>query len=143
MIPPPAYVTLADDMAEGSGVRVRLRRTRAQVGGSSPHLPVKPAAQASAYVYLLWSRVSDCFYIGATNSLRRRLDWHNRGLGGAFTAKHAPWDLVGYEVHASYMAARRREATLKRNARMRFLFIKRAVNQSHPPIRTSFRQVGG
>ena len=94
-------------------------------------------------MYVLRSQSNGGFYIGATTRLRRRLDTHNDGLGGAFTTKHGPWELIAYERHATYSAARCREATLKRNARMRFLFIKRALAVSPGSAMLRYRQVGG
>jgi predicted GIY-YIG superfamily endonuclease len=66
------------------------------------------------------------FYIGATADLPRRLDRHAQGTT-AYTRAERPWTLVGYEVHATMREARARERLLKRNPRMRFFFIKRAL----------------
>lgn len=47
------------------------------------------------WVYLLISRANrHARYVGITDEVDRRMAEHNSGKGGAFTAKHAPWDLV-------------------------------------------------
>ncbi|MBI3996309.1 MAG: GIY-YIG nuclease family protein [Candidatus Omnitrophica bacterium] len=72
------------------------------------------------------SRATGQFYVGATTNLQRRLEQHAAGTTIS-TRRMRPWRLLGYEIHASMRAARTREVLLKRNPRMRFFLIKRAV----------------
>lgn len=78
---------------------------------------------------LLRSLLNGVFYIGATQQLKRRLQAHNKATTG-FTAKHAPWHLIGCEYHATMADARKREAALKRSLRMCFLFKKRMLSRT-------------
>ncbi len=147
MIPPPVQFDSGYQGDYASGLRRRRRRSREQVGGSSPHLLADPASAGSVIgpcVYLLRSRTTGAFYLGATANLARRLQSHARGHGGRYSSTHGPWELVAYEMHTTLMAARRREQTLKRNNRMRFLFTKRALATPHGQLISSdHRQVGG
>lgn len=46
------------------------------------------------YVYILYSRSSDRYYIGHTTDVYKRLEEHNNPLVKyKFTAKHLPWKL--------------------------------------------------
>ena len=50
---------------------------------------------AMFYVYILFSKSSDRFYIGHTNDLDRRLMEHNNPVSGKkYSAKHGDWELV-------------------------------------------------
>src|SRR3989338_1255174 len=116
-------------------------------GGGMPPLPVartgigpsgrapgggvpSPACRGGAYVYILESLSTGKFYIGATAELQRRLDRHAQSTT-AYTRSERPWRLVGYEVYPTMREARAREHTLKRNPRMRFFFVKRALAGPH------------
>jgi putative endonuclease len=56
---------------------------------------------AMFYVYILFSKSSDRFYIGHTNDVARRLTEHNNPVSGKkYSAKHKEWDLV-YSVPVS------------------------------------------
>jgi len=46
------------------------------------------------YVYILYSKRSDKYYIGLTTNVNRRLEEHNNPLVyNKYTAKHLPWEL--------------------------------------------------
>ena len=65
------------------------------------------------YVYIL--RCQDrSLYIGECDELRPRLDRHNEGRGGVYTASRLPVTLVYAEQFASRIDAVKRERQLKR-----------------------------
>ncbi len=45
------------------------------------------------YLYILYSKVCDLYYVGYTNDYVRRLEEHNSLSFGTFTSKHRPWSL--------------------------------------------------
>jgi putative endonuclease len=45
------------------------------------------------YIYILYSKLSNIYYVGHTNNYQRRLDEHNNSDHPTFTSKHRPWDL--------------------------------------------------
>ena len=47
----------------------------------------------SYYVYILYSKVQDKYYIGSTQDVTERLDCHNSGKE-KYTSKYIPWNLV-------------------------------------------------
>jgi len=63
-------------------------------------------------VYVLRSVPAGRFYIGMTGDLTRRLHEHN-SRNGRWTSGGKPWELIGYETHASGREALAREAFLK------------------------------
>ncbi len=65
------------------------------------------------YVYCLESQKNYKLYVGFTGDLRRRLEEHNKKLGGDFTAKNGPWKLIFYEAHANEKDAREMELFYK------------------------------
>ena len=64
------------------------------------------------YVYILKSKVNDCFYRGSTTDLKKRLLDHNDGKVRS-TKAGMPWKLVYYEAFLSKSDARREEIFLK------------------------------
>ena len=47
------------------------------------------------FVYILFSKKLNRFYIGTTDDIERRLREHNSGLySGSFTSKGIPWELT-------------------------------------------------
>ncbi len=67
------------------------------------------------YVYLLRSEMSNNWYVGFTNDLRKRLTEHNNGLNRSI-AHGKPWVFEYYEAHRNETDARRRENYLKTSA---------------------------
>jgi putative endonuclease len=64
------------------------------------------------YVYVLYSRKFDNFYIGFTNNLKQRLAEHR--LGKVYTSYRMPdWQLVYVEICISKKDAENRERQLK------------------------------
>ena len=47
------------------------------------------------YVYILYSKSHNRFYIGQTNSIKDRLNRHNSGIEKS-TKPYIPWELIGY-----------------------------------------------
>ncbi len=45
------------------------------------------------YLYILYSKASDLYYVGYTSDYVRRLEEHNSLSFGTFTSKHRPWSL--------------------------------------------------
>ena len=45
------------------------------------------------YLYILYSSISDKYYVGYTNDYERRLVEHNSSDGLTYTSKHRPWIL--------------------------------------------------
>lgn len=65
------------------------------------------------FVYILMSR-KHYFYVGITNSLKRRVYQHKKGMLPGHTSKHDIHCLVYYEEHEDIYTALRREKRLKR-----------------------------
>ncbi|MBU3663029.1 MAG: GIY-YIG nuclease family protein [Bacteroidetes bacterium] len=77
------------------------------------------------FVYLLYSKDFDSFYIGYTKNLEVRLDQHNSGLTKSTKAKK-PWVLVYTESFATQLEALKRERFLK--SQRNKSFYKRLAN---------------
>ncbi len=61
------------------------------------------------YVYILFNKSSDRYYIGQTNNLDSRILRHNQGY--VKSTKHGkPWELVYFETHESRKESMNREA---------------------------------
>jgi putative endonuclease len=70
------------------------------------------------YVYII--RCADeSYYTGLTWDAGVRLEQHLTGLGGRYTAKHKPKELVYLEEYEDFGQARRREYQLKRWTRQK------------------------
>jgi predicted GIY-YIG superfamily endonuclease len=68
------------------------------------------------FVYIL--RCADgSYYVGKTSSLMARLTEHQAGVGGAYTARRRPVEMVYAVEHATDGGAREREKQLKRWSR--------------------------
>jgi len=46
------------------------------------------------YVYILYSKASDIYYVGQTNDVHKRLEQHNDPESHSYTSKHQPWILM-------------------------------------------------
>ena len=64
------------------------------------------------YLYLLFSKQNDEFYIGTTPDLKRRFYEHNQGKKFS-TQSGRPWKLIYYEAYPTKDDALRREQKLK------------------------------
>ncbi len=65
------------------------------------------------YTYVLKSARNGRRYLGSTDDLKRRVDEHNRGIGGQYTKNNRPFVLVYYEAYISYDLARQAERFYK------------------------------
>ena len=45
------------------------------------------------YIYILYSEVSDFYYVGYSDDFNRRFEEHNHSEKVTFTSKHRPWRL--------------------------------------------------
>ncbi len=68
----------------------------------------------TAWVYILASRPHGAIYIGATTTLRTRVEQHRAGAVRAHTRKYGIHTLVHFEAHDTLDAALAREQKLKR-----------------------------
>ncbi len=58
-----------------------------------------PISYSMYYVYILYSKSHDRYYVGQTNDVERRLIEHNENPRMTYTHKFRPWELVRqYEV---------------------------------------------
>jgi putative endonuclease len=64
------------------------------------------------YVYILYAKDFDRFYIGQTNNLENRLIRHNMGYVKS-TKSYLPWEMVFYEKYQTRSEAMVRENYLK------------------------------
>ena len=64
------------------------------------------------YVYVLRSFKDKKLYTGFTSDLRKRLDFHNKGLNTS-TKNRRPLELIYYEAYKNEKDARNRERILK------------------------------
>lgn len=80
------------------------------------------------YMYLLKSKKDGNFYIGYTNSLKRRLSEHQQG-SVLSTRSRRPLELVYFEGYKSEDDARHRESNLKLRSRA-FAQLKKRIAKS-------------
>ena len=45
------------------------------------------------YLYILYSKSSDKYYVGYSGNYQQRLIQHNNSIGNTYTSKHRPWEL--------------------------------------------------
>jgi len=64
------------------------------------------------FVYLLKSEKDNSFYIGQTNNLKTRLDYHNRGRS-QYTKSKRPWIMIAHKMCQSRSEAMIEEKRLK------------------------------
>ena len=65
------------------------------------------------YVYILESIKDSSFYIGQTEDLEKRLNFHNQGLS-KYTSGKTPWHIVCFEEYKTRTEALKRERFLKK-----------------------------
>ncbi len=97
-----------------------------RVGGSNPSAPTQMPILLDRhfyylfYVYIIYSKLFDKYYIGQTNDVSARLVRHNCGLED-FTSKYVPWVLIGYITKSTRSEAVVLEKKLKNLSRVRLL----------------------
>ena len=79
------------------------------------------------FVYILYSKTKDRFYIGSCSDLEERLRRHNAGAT-ASTKNGRPWDIVYQEIFEDKSKAIRRENYIKRMKSREF--IEKLISQS-------------
>ena len=75
----------------------------------------------SYFVYLLVAHLKNnkkISYVGYTNNIKKRLNFHNSGKGAKFT-RGKKWKLVYYEKYDSKSNAMKNEIKLKKNYKLR------------------------
>ncbi len=66
------------------------------------------------YVYVIYNRTSDKFYVGQTEDINRRLTQHNNHFFKSYTSKFpGEWELIHQESVITRSEALRREHGLK------------------------------
>jgi len=67
------------------------------------------------YLYIIYSELSDKYYIGHSSDPDKRLSEHNNDLRSTYTSKHRPWKiLAAFPVSEQRNIALRVERYLKR-----------------------------
>jgi putative endonuclease len=65
------------------------------------------------YTYILKSKKNGKLYIGSTSDLKKRFKDHNKGLGGSYTSKNRPFELIYYEAYLNKSDSLRAERFYK------------------------------
>lgn len=65
------------------------------------------------FVYILYPRTKDRFYIGQTDNLEERLISHNSGKS-TYTSRVSDWEIVYVEEFETRTLSRKRENEIKR-----------------------------
>ncbi len=65
------------------------------------------------FMYIIQSDTSARFYVGQTDDIEQRLDFHNTGQSH-YTARRGPWKLVYSERFDTRGEAMKREAEIKK-----------------------------
>ncbi len=97
--------------------------------GFEPQPDHQPLSQGAfsfmAYMYILYSRKLDKYYVGACVDLERRLYEHSIGHS-KFTSLGVPWILKYTEEFPDLYSAKRRESQIKRMKSSKY--IERLIN---------------
>ena len=86
------------------------------------------------FVYILYSKRLNKYYIGSTSNIEERLRKHNRGHKG-FTSAGQPWIIVYHEIFSNKTDALLRETQLKgwkNRERIEKLFRNPNAGSEHP-----------
>ena len=79
------------------------------------------------YVYIIYSKSLDQYYIGHTNNLKRRYIEHNSGKS-VYTSRANDWKLTYFEAFVSRKLAMNRERKLKPRGKAYKELFKRIIN---------------
>jgi putative endonuclease len=82
-------------------------------------LPPNNKSSLNVFVYILESKTDHSFYIGQTNDLDKRLEFHNHGLS-KYTSRKRPWIVVYFEKYKTRTEAIKRERFLKQQRNRSF-----------------------
>jgi len=84
------------------------------------------------YIYILYSELSDKYYVGYSDDPIRRETEHNTKPFNTYTSKHRPWKLVGsFPVGESRGEAVRIERFIKKQKSRSFI-LKLIAHQQDP-----------
>jgi len=72
------------------------------------------------FVYILYSKIIDKYYVGYTSDLTSRLERHNSGWG-KYSSRGIPWKIVYYEKYNSKSEAIKRENKIKKKKSRKFI----------------------
>jgi len=72
------------------------------------------------YVYILYSKRLDRYYVGRTENIEKRLVDHNAGRS-TYTRRGRPWELVYKEEFEEKAGAIDRETEIKRRKSRRYI----------------------
>jgi putative endonuclease len=73
-------------------------------------------------IYILYSAVSDLYYVGFSEDPQRRLIEHNHPQRTKFTSKHLPWTLVcSFGIAEERGLARKAENYIKRRKSRKYI----------------------
>ncbi len=72
------------------------------------------------YVYILYSKTKDKYYVGQSDDLKERLLSHNSGKS-PYTSIASDWELVYFEEHETRTASRKRENEIKRKKSRKYI----------------------
>jgi putative endonuclease len=75
----------------------------------------------SYFVYILYSRKCDKYYVGHSESIERRITEHNIGKGGHFSSSCLPWTLAYSESFNSRSEAVKREREIKNKKSRKYI----------------------
>ena len=90
-----------------------------EFGGSSNgsrligDLPGRQGQRPMYYTYVLISEKNKRLYVGSTDNLKRRVEEHNKGVGGEYTSNNRPFKLLFYEAFISKLDAQKQEKFYK------------------------------
>ena len=83
-------------------------------------LPPKSIFLMKFFVYILFSKVLDRYYVGYTGNLEDRMRDHQSGIS-TYTSKADDWVLVYSEEYASREEARAREKAIKKKKSRKYI----------------------
>ena len=86
------------------------------------------------YVYILYSKIFDKYYVGHTNNPEQRLISHNTSEKNTYTSKYRPWIMVKLiEVPAGRGEAMKVEKFIKKQKSISFIkkIIEHGWNDIH------------
>ncbi|MCK4661689.1 MAG: GIY-YIG nuclease family protein [Bacteroidales bacterium] len=76
------------------------------------------------YIYILYSKKSDKYYVGYTDNVQRRLKEHNNPQKTKYTSKHLPWELISsFKVGNNKGIAMKIEKFIKKQKSKKFIQI--------------------
>ncbi len=75
------------------------------------------------YLYILFSKKADIFYVGFTHNIEKRLEQHNHSNQNTFTSKYRPWVVHAlFKVNGNKSDAIKIESFIKKQKSKSFLF---------------------